>query len=80
MPDSKSIQVNTAPAYKVTIAPGLLAACGSHLRALMSPCHMAVVADSTVAPLYLDTVQKSLSGAGFTVSTERSIKISPHWP
>ena len=69
MPDSKSIQVNTAPAYKVTIAPGLLAACGSHLRALMSPCHMAVVADSTVAPLYLDTVQKSLSGAGFTVST-----------
>ena len=69
MPDSKSIQVNTTPAYSVTIAPGLLAACGSHLRALMPPCHMAVVADSTVAPLYLDTVQKSLSGAGFTVST-----------
>lgn len=69
MPDSKSIQVNTTPAYSVTIAPGLLAACGSHLRALMPPCHMAVVADSTVAPLYLDTVQRSLSGAGFTVST-----------
>ena len=69
MPDSKSIQVNTTPAYSVTIAPGLLAACGSHLRALMPPCHMAIVADSTVAPLYLDTVQRSLSGAGFTVST-----------
>lgn len=69
MPDPRSIPVNTTPAYAVTIAPGLLSVCGPHLRALMSPCHMAVITDSTVAPLYLDTVQKSLTGAGFTVST-----------
>lgn len=68
MPDCRSIQVNTTPAYGVTIAPGLLAGCGSRLRVLMPPCHMAVITDSTVAPLYLDTVRQSLSRAGFTVS------------
>ena len=69
MSDCKSIQVHTSPAYAVTIAPGLLADCGHRLREAMPPCHMAVITDSTVAPLYLETVQKSLAEAGFTVST-----------
>ena len=65
MCDLRSIQVNTAAPYEVIIAPGLLADCGPRLRALMPPCHMAVITDSTVAPLYLDTVRQSLEAAGF---------------
>ena len=67
MCDRRSIQVNTTPAYAVTIAPGLLADCGPRLRKLMPPCRMAVVTDSAVAPLYLETVEKSLSAAGVSV-------------
>lgn len=69
MSHQRTIQVNTSPAYTVTIAPGLLARCGQELREFMPPCHMAVITDSTVAPLYLETVRTSLVSAGFTVST-----------
>lgn len=65
MSEIKTIQVHTSPAYAVTIAPGLLADCGPRLREIMLPCRMAVIADSTVAPLYLETVKKSLAAAGF---------------
>ena len=65
----QTIPVHTAPEYTVAIGPGLLKECGSRLREAVSPCHMAVVTDSTVAPLYLETVKASLQGAGYTVST-----------
>ena len=64
-----SIQVHTSPAYTVTAGPGLLKECGGRLREAMSLCHMAVISDSVVAPLYLETVRKSLSSAGFSVSS-----------
>lgn len=69
---SNSIQiipVHTAPAYAVAIGGGLLPACGQRLREILGPCHAAVITDSTVAPLYLDTVARSLEDAGFAVST-----------
>lgn len=69
MSDFKSISVRTSPAYTVTIGPGLLRSCGTRLRETLSPCHMAVITDSTVAPLYLETVRGSLAAAGFSVST-----------
>ena len=69
MCDLRAIQVNTAAPYEVIIASGLLADCGPRLRTLMPPCHMAVITDSTVAPLYLGTGQKSLAAAGFSVSS-----------
>lgn len=65
----QTVQVQTAPAYEVSIGSGLLACCGAHLRQVMAPCHMAIITDSTVAPLYLDTVSASLLQAGFTVSS-----------
>ena len=68
MSSIQTIQVHTAPAYEVSIGGGLLHDCGRHLRTVMSPCHMAVVTDSTVAPLYLERVTASLRDAGFTVS------------
>ena len=68
MPDYKEIRVNTVPAYTVTIGPGLLKDCGPRLREVIPPCHMAVVTDSTVGPLYLETVTESLKAAGYAVS------------
>ena len=70
MPDNQTtreIRVHTSPAYTAAIGPGLLKDCGRRLRDIMPPCRMAVVTDSAVAPLYLDTVRKSLEAAGFAV-------------
>lgn len=70
MSDSiQTIQVRTAPPYAVSIGPGLLHACGQRLREALGPCHAAVVTDSTVAPLYLGVVTRSLQLAGFAVSS-----------
>lgn len=68
MPDYKEIRVNTVPAYTAAIGPGLLKDCGRLLREVIPPCHMAVVTDSVVGPLYLETVTESLKTAGYAVS------------
>ena len=65
----QTIPVRTAPAYEVLIGGGLLRACGPYLRKLLGLCHVAVITDSTVAPLYLGTVSTSLREAGFAVSS-----------
>lgn len=65
---TQAIHIRTDPAYDVTIGPGLLAECGRRLREAVPLCHMAVVADSNVAPLYLEKVKASLSQAGYKVS------------
>ncbi len=65
----RTIQVHTSPAYDVTIGGGLIHNCGQHLRKVLAPCHVAVITDSTVASLYLDTVCSGLKDAGFTVSS-----------
>lgn len=67
MSSIQTIQVHTAPAYEVSIGGGLLTACGQLLREVLAPCRVAVITDSTVAPLYLKTVTGSLEDAGFTV-------------
>ena len=70
MPNSiQTIPVHTVPAYEVAIGGGLLPACGQRLRELLGSCHAAVITDSTVAPLYLDTVARSMQAAGFAVSS-----------
>lgn len=64
----QTIHVRTNPAYDVIIGPGLLKECGRRLKEAVPLCHMAVVTDSTVAPLYLETVKQSLREAGYQVS------------
>lgn len=64
-----TISVHTAPAYEVEVGAGLLDQCGQRIRAIMSPCRMAVITDSNVAPLYLERAAASLRDAGFEVST-----------
>ncbi len=60
MSDSiQTIPVRTAPDYAVSIGPGLLTSCGQRLREVLGPCRAAVIADSTVAPLYARTVTAS---------------------
>lgn len=63
----QTIPVHTRPAYNVLIGNGSLDRCGSLLRQTLSPCRVAVITDSTVAPLYLDTVLASLRLSGFDV-------------
>lgn len=65
----RTIKVNTTPAYDVSIGGGLLHNCGQYLKEVLAPCHVAVITDSTVASLYLDTVSSSLKAAGFAVSS-----------
>lgn len=67
MSSIQTIQVYTSPAYGVSIGGGLLKSCGQHLRDVLAPCRVAVITDSTVAPLYLETVTGSLEAAGFAV-------------
>lgn len=64
-----TIRVHVDPPYTVTIGSGLLARCGELLRPVLGDCRLCVVADSNVAPLYLDTVTESLRSAGYAVST-----------
>ena len=66
---TQTIQIHTSPAYEVIIGEGLLQTCGQHLTKVLAPCHVAVITDSTVAPLYLDIVCTGLKDAGFTVSS-----------
>lgn len=66
MSDSiRTIPVSAAPAYEVSIGPGLLQTCGQRLKPLLGECRVAVITDTTVAPLYLETVLQSLEQAGF---------------
>ena len=68
MSDSiRTIPVRVSPAYDVSIGPGLLGEIGGRLAGVLGPCRIAVLTDSTVAPLYLDTVTARLTAAGFSV-------------
>lgn len=63
------IHVKASQPYTVHIGKGLLEKSGSYIAELHAPCKIAIVSDSNVAPLYLDTVKRSLENAGFeTVS------------
>lgn len=62
-----SVSVNTRPAYRVLVGGGLLADCGALLRDTLNLCRVAVVTDSVVGPLYLDSVRRSMEDAGFDV-------------
>lgn len=69
MPDYHTVHVNLAErSYDVLIGPGLLPKIGGMAANLIGGKRCAVVTDSNVAPLYAQTVQKSLWSAGMTVS------------
>ncbi|MDD3243578.1 MAG: 3-dehydroquinate synthase [Eubacteriales bacterium] len=55
--------------YRVSIEAGLLGQAGQALAGSAAPCRMAVVSDSNVAPLYLESLRGSLTRAGYRVSS-----------
>ena len=63
----RTIPVRVRPPYDVRIGSGLLGRCGDYLAALLGQRRIAVLADDTVASLYLDTVTAALEDAGFAV-------------
>ena len=63
----RTIPVRVRPPYDVRIGSGLLGRCGGYLAALLGQRRIAVLADDTVASLYLDTVTAALEDAGFAV-------------
>ena len=65
----RTVRVNIpSHAYDITVSPGLLSDIGPHLRRLTASPKAALVTDSHVAPLYAQTVQRSLESAGFTIA------------
>ncbi len=63
----QTISVRTSPSYDVLLGSGLHSVCGQILRPLLGDCRLAVITDSTVAPLFLKPVEQSLRDAGFSV-------------
>lgn len=64
----KTIHVGTDRPYDILIGSGLLDQAGPLCRAALPKAgKLAVITDSTVAPLYLSQVQSSLEQAGFQV-------------
>ena len=62
-----TISVPVSRPYPVCIGKGRLKDLGRHLAAIHEPCTVAIVSDTTVLPLYGETVAESLRSAGFTV-------------
>lgn len=52
--------------YEIIVGNSILSTSGSEIARILNPCRCALVSDSVVAPLYADTVEKSLRKAGFS--------------
>lgn len=65
----KTLKVNVGSGYDILIERGLLKICGEKIKNVVSANKAAVICDSNVAPLYLDSVENSVRAAGIeTVS------------
>ncbi|MDO4280763.1 MAG: 3-dehydroquinate synthase [Peptococcaceae bacterium] len=62
-----TVDVATGHPYKVHIDHGLLDSIGQRLTEVHKPCTAVILSDSTVAPLYLERLKKSVTAAGFSV-------------
>lgn len=63
----RTVEIRTAPAYKVHIGSGLLSQCGTFVSEIHAPCLVALVTDSFVDMIYSSAVTRSLEGAGYRV-------------
>lgn len=65
----KKLKVNAGKGYEILIEKGLIESCGGYISEISKAKKAVVITDSNVAPLYLDTVEKSISGSGFITYT-----------
>ena len=64
----KTVTVRASSPYSVLIEHGILHDAGKHiLDALRTPRRLCVVSDDNVAPLYLESLKRSLTNAGFEI-------------
>ena len=67
----KTVTVNASKTYDIHIGSGLLSKLGTYAKALGKAQKICIVSDSTVWPLYGNTVEESLTNAGFEVVSFR---------
>ena len=63
----KKLTVNVGSPYDILIEKGIMGDCGKYIRKVTNAQKAAIISDTNVAPLYLETVQKSLESEGFAV-------------
>ena len=61
----KTVTVTASKEYDVLIGEGLLGQLAQQLTQIKEPCKVAVISDTNVAPLYMDTVLSQLTSAGY---------------
>ena len=61
-----TVTVNASKCYDIKIGSGLLSQAGQEIAALGRVKTVAIVSDSNVWPIYGETLQESLTDAGFT--------------
>ncbi len=61
----KKVTVNASRVYDIIIDKGSLDRSGELIKAIKSPCRVAILTDSNVAPLYAERLEKSLEASGF---------------
>lgn len=69
MDQTQRITIDITPPYDVLIGRGLLDGAGRYIADQIGPCRLAVITDSNVAPLYLESLVQSLTAAGFEVTS-----------
>ncbi len=62
-----SLPARAAESYSIPIGQGIAAQAGALCASVISPCRALLLTDDTVAALYGDAVEASLSAAGFSV-------------
>ena len=64
----KTVTVNASKKYDIKIGPGLLTTIGQEATTLGKAAKVCIVSETNVWPLYGETVEKSLTDAGFSVT------------
>jgi 3-dehydroquinate synthase len=63
----KKLTVHVGDTYEIFIEKGLLKDCGKYVRVVSKAKKIAIVTETNVAPLYLDTVKGCIENEGFEV-------------
>lgn len=64
----KKVEVKTGRSYDILIEHNILSQAGKYIRNITKAIRTVIVSDSNVAPIYADTVKKSLEENGFETS------------
>lgn len=65
----KKLTVHVGDTYEIFIEKGLLKECGKYVRAVSKAKKIAIITETNVAPLYLDTVKDCIENEGFEVAS-----------